>query len=89
MLIHKNDSKQRFETALGKEFAYIDFRIFEGNIVLIHTFVPLEGRGLKISEQLAEFVFDYLKSHQLKMKVYCPYLLAYLEKNPKHKELLV
>lgn len=43
--IRNNTEKLRFETRLGKELAIIDYRWNNGDMVLMHTFVPPEGPG--------------------------------------------
>ena len=85
LVITNNEKKPRFETKLGDEFAYIDYRWHKGDIVFMHTFVPQAGQGKGIAGKLAKFALEYVKEKNLKMKLYCPYMTTYVEKNPEYK----
>ena len=43
--IINNTKLSRFETEINGEFAYVDYRFYEDDIVLLHTFVPGMARG--------------------------------------------
>lgn len=57
-------------------------------MVYVHTGVPpeLEGRG--IAGQLAKFALDDARARGLRVVARCPYVAAYIERNPEYAELL-
>ncbi|RYY86947.1 MAG: N-acetyltransferase [Chitinophagaceae bacterium] len=89
MDIHNNTTNLRFETGVEGEEAYLEYRLHDGKIMLMHTWVPapLEGRG--IAGALATFAFDHAKAEGLPVVVYCPYVKAWLERHPERKEQVV
>jgi predicted GNAT family acetyltransferase len=84
-----NEEKQRFEIALDEEFAFIEYRWHDGNIVLMHTEVPESMRGKGIAQQLAKQAFEYVRDNNLQAVVYCPFLLSYLKKHPEYSDVVV
>ena len=49
---------------------------------LQHTFVPESMRGQGIAKKLAQYAFEFVSEHDLKMKLSCSYLEKYLKENP-------
>jgi predicted GNAT family acetyltransferase len=74
-----NEKLLRFETPVGGDFAYVDYRWYEGDIALMHTFVPLAGRGKGIAMKLAKHALDYAKEKKLQIMVYCPVVAQYIK----------
>lgn len=80
-----NDSgqKKKFELHIEDEIAFIEYIQTRNNIIyLTHTEVPrtLEGNGLG-----AIIVFktlEYIKENGYKMAPLCPFIAAYLKRNP-------
>lgn len=86
--IVNNTEKLRFEAKLGEEFAIIEYRWYKGDIVFMHTFVPEAGQGKGIAGKMAKFAMDYVRDNNLKMKLYCPYMISYVERKPEYKVLI-
>jgi predicted GNAT family acetyltransferase len=88
IIITNNEKEQQFQVKMEGEMAYLEYRFYKGNIALMHTEVPdkLGGRG--IASTLAEYAFSYARDHKLSVKVYCPFVAAYLKKHPEHLALL-
>ena len=86
--ITNNTKLSRFETEVNGEFAYVDYRFYKGDIVLMHTFVPEGGRGKGISSALAKFELEYVKDQKLKMMVYCPVIAKYIKLHPEYEPLI-
>lgn len=87
--IFNNEQRQHFETKLGDEYAFIEYRWRKGALVLMHTLVPEGHEGKGIAGALAKFVLDYARSKKLQLIVYCPYVRAYMKKHPEYNDLLV
>jgi predicted GNAT family acetyltransferase len=86
--IINNEQHQQFQLPVDGETAFMEYRFHDGAIVLMHTEVPerLGGRG--IATALAAFAFDYAKQHQLKVRVYCPFVKTYLTRHPELSSLV-
>jgi len=78
-----NRERQEYEVSADGETAWLEYRIHEGMLVLMHTEVPgkLAGRG--IGTALAAYAFKDAKERGLPVKVYCPFVLAYLKRHPE------
>ncbi len=85
--VKNNPDLNRFELTAEGKVAVVEYELEEGEIALLHTEVPpqLEGRG--IGSELAKYVLDYAKQHDLKVKPYCPFIRSYIERHPEYKEL--
>ena len=87
--ITNNEKEQQFEIRLEGEKGVLQYRLHDGQIVLMHTEVPdaLGGRG--IASALAEYAFGYARTHHLPVKVYCPFVLAWLKRHPEQMDIVV
>ena len=86
--ITNNTKLSRFETEIGGEFAYVDYRFYKDDIALMHTFVPEIARGKNISSVLAKFALEYVKEQNLKLMVYCPVIAKYIKLHPEYEPLI-
>jgi uncharacterized protein len=83
-IIVDNKDRQRFEVLIEGEYAYIDYRWHENELVLMHTFVPEALRGRGIADKLARHVLEDVKTKNLRSKIYCPFLRTYLQRHPEY-----
>lgn len=86
--IVNNEKRSRFESEIDGQIAHVDYRFDKGDIILLHTFVPESLRGKGIASDLAKFVLEYVKEHQLKAVVYCPAIAKYLKQHPEYEVLV-
>jgi predicted GNAT family acetyltransferase len=84
-----NQQQQQLQLSIEGELAFLEYRLKDGVIYLMHTEVPerLGGRG--IGTALAAAAFDYAKAHNLKIKVYCPFVKKYLDRHPGLGHLVI
>src|ERR1700743_1549555 len=87
--IINNEQRKEFQVELDGEMAWLEYRLNEGNIVLMHTEVPEKLGGRGIGSALAEFAFAYARTHHLPVKVYCPFVAAYVKRHPDHRDIVV
>ncbi|MCY1382812.1 GCN5-related N-acetyl-transferase [compost metagenome] len=52
----------------------------------MHTIVPPELEGKGIASTLAKYVLEYAKDNTLKVKPYCPFINAYIDRHPEYQE---
>ncbi|HEY0273900.1 MAG TPA: GNAT family N-acetyltransferase [Chitinophaga sp.] len=75
----------RFEVAEEGAVAHLEYRLYKGDIALMHTEVPavLEGKG--VASALVRYAFAYAAEHRLPVMVYCPYVAAFVQRHPEYQ----
>jgi predicted GNAT family acetyltransferase len=88
LTIINNEQNGQFQTIVDNELCFLEYRFSNGLVILMHTEVPdrLSGRG--IGSALAAYAFGYARQHHLGVKVYCPFVLAWLGRHPEQKDLV-
>jgi hypothetical protein len=87
--IINNTEQQQFQALINGELASLEYRLSDGRIVLMHTEVPEQLGGHGIGSALAEFAFKYARANHLPVKVYCPFVQAWLKRHPEYDDLVV
>lgn len=83
-VIH-NEKDKRFEIHVDGKIAFEQYKLFDGGIAYMHTEVTLELEGRGIASFLAKYVLDYAEEKHLKVKPFCPYIKAYIDKHPQYQ----
>lgn len=83
--ITNNIEAKRFELHKDGQIALVQYQLFDGGISFLHTEVPPELGGQGIAAKLAKHVLDYAAENHLKVKPYCPYINAYIDKHPEYQ----
>ena len=84
-----NKKQSRFEIALPDgEYATLDYRWLKGDIVLMHTLVPVTARGKGLGSILAKYALDYTREQNLKTLVYCAFVAKYIKDHPEYSDLV-
>ena len=78
-----NRERQEYEITADGETAFLEYRFQEGVLVLMHTEVPEKLAGRGIGTSLAAYAFRDAKEQAVPVKVYCPFVLAYLKRHPE------
>jgi predicted GNAT family acetyltransferase len=79
----------RFAADVGGKTAYLTYRELHGRILdLDHTFVPREHRGGGLASQLTVRALDYARERGYRVMPSCPFVAAYIERHPEHRDLL-
>lgn len=81
-IIHQPGQKL-FKTEVEERTAFVQYRLIDGSLDIIHTQVPipLEGRG--IAGALVKAAYDYALENGLKLKATCTYAVKWLERHPE------
>jgi len=84
-----NQQRQQLQLTIEGELAFLEYRVKDDIIYLMHTEVPerLGGRG--IGTALASAAFDHAAAHNMKIKVYCPFVQKYLDRHPELAHLVI
>jgi uncharacterized protein len=87
--IYNNEQRQQFQTEVDGQLASLEYRLHEGTIVLMHTEVPPAIGGRGIGSALAEYALNYARAHHLPVKIYCPFVAAYVRRHPEQQDIIV
>ena len=87
--IFNNTERQQFQVIADDDLASLEYRLSEGKIVLMHTEVPEKLAGHGIGCALAEYALNYARTNHMPVKVYCPFVQAYLKRHPEYDDLVV
>lgn len=76
--------KKRFETILNGVTAFVQYRLTDGKLDILHTIVPqpIEGRG--IAAALVKSAYDYALEKNLIPLATCSYAIAWLKRHPEY-----
>ena len=89
MEIIKENNKVYIKNENNEEIAYITFpQIEEGLVLINHTYVSEELRGMKIAEQLMESAYEVIRSNDQKAIPQCSYAKHWFEKHPLKQDIL-
>lgn len=86
--VHRNEAAHRFEAALGKTIAKIDYAQSNGRLNLLHTEVPAEDQGQGIGSELAKAALEYALAEQLQVVPTCPFITTYIKDHPEYLEMV-
>jgi predicted GNAT family acetyltransferase len=86
--IVNNRSQHRYELAVDGYIAATYYAIADGVITFIHTEVPPELGGKGIASKLIRGALDQVRADGLKVIAQCPFVKAFIEKNPAYQDLL-
>ena len=87
MQITDNPAHHRFEVSLDGRTAFASYRR-DGNVLLVyHTEVPREFEGRGIGSALVKGVLDIAREQGLKVKPFCSFVAAYMQRHPETADL--
>ena len=87
--IINNEQRQQFQLEVEGELASLEYRLYEGMIMLMHTEVPAALGGRGIGSALAEYALNYARANHLPVKVYCPFVATYVKRHPEYHDIIV
>ena len=78
----------RFVLQVEGDTAFISYRELSGHTLdLNHTFVPVPVRGSGIASQLTAHALRYARDRGYKVLPSCPFVAAYIARNPEYQNL--
>jgi uncharacterized protein len=86
--IVNNSEKHRYELAVEGHIAATYYKIVDRVITFIHTEVPPELGGKGIGSKLIRGALDQVRADGLKVIAECPFVKAFIDKNPDYQDLL-
>ena len=85
--LKNNEAIHNFELFVNGQRAFIDYKIKDNKIYLVHTEVPAALQGMGAAEAMVEKAFRYIEQHQLKMVPVCSYIQSFLKHHPEWNRL--
>lgn len=81
-VVNHHPEKYRFEVVENGLTAFVQYRLRDGALDIIHTIVPkpMEGRG--VAAALVETAYKYAKEQGLRPLATCSYAVAWLNRHP-------
>ena len=83
-----NEAIHHFELMIDGQLAFIDYKLKEHKIYLIHTEVPEALKGTGTAEAIVTKAFHFIEEHQQKLVPLCSYIQVYLKRHPEWNRLL-
>jgi uncharacterized protein len=79
----------RYEARMGDALAgFLDYRLEEGRVVLVHTEVDDELEGHGIGSRLIEVALDAAADARLLVVPECPFVRTYVARHPERLDLV-
>jgi len=85
--IMHNEAEDRFEVVINGYLSKLDYILEKDTMVMTHVGVHPELRGRGVAGRLTQFALEYAKTRSLRVVPMCPYVGAYLRRNPQYLEL--
>ena len=87
--ISKDEAAGRYEIRLdGRRVGLADFYRRGNTVVIPHTETSPEYGGRGLASQLVRYCLDDIRAQQLRVEPACPFVAAYIRKNPEYADLL-
>ena len=83
-----NKAQQRYELTVEGHVAATYYTLSDGVITFVHTDVPPELGGKGVGSALVKGALDSVRADGLKVIAECPFVKAFIEKNPDYQDLL-
>jgi uncharacterized protein len=88
-VVADNPATSRYEVRVGGELAgFVEYRLRDPVISLIHTEVDPRFQGAGLAGRLARFSLDDARNRQLAVLPFCPYVLSWIKKHPEYTDLV-
>lgn len=86
--VRDNPAQNRFEMDLGDSMAIAAYRLSPGVVTIYHTEVPPQHGGQGLGTALVRGVLDIIRARNEKVQPRCPFVTAFIRKNPEYQDLM-
>ena len=83
-----NEDSNRFELEVDGTTAFIDYKLRDDVMSLIHTEVPKELERKGVGSKIVHMALTYIKEHNYKVAPLCSFVASYVVKHPEWKSIL-
>ncbi len=81
--IDNNALASRFELAVDRGLAVLDYRIAGDTVFLLYVEVPLAEQGRGIAGKLSHAALEFARDNGLKVVPVCPFIATYMLRHPE------
>ena len=84
-----NPERKRYEVYVGTELAgFTDYHVQPGLVTLLHTEIEPAFEGQGVGSRFVAGVLDDVRSRGVRVLPICPFVRAFLRKNPEYDDLV-
>lgn len=88
--IRHDPERRRFTLDVNGALAYLTYREVDGQTLdFDHTYVPPALRGGGVASRLTEHGLRYARGRGAQVIPSCPFVAAYIDRHPEHRDLAV
>jgi hypothetical protein len=88
LTVRHDEEAGRFETDLECGTAYVAYRLGDGALDLVSTWVPTQHRELGIGARVVTAALEYAREHGLEVIPTCPFVPRVLADHPEYEGLV-
>jgi predicted GNAT family acetyltransferase len=86
--VRDNVALGRFELDLDGGLGFVSYRRAAGVVTLLHAEVPAALNGRGYGSRLVRGTLDLLRAEGARVVPLCPFIVAFMDRNPEYRELL-
>nr|WP_067063511.1 GNAT family N-acetyltransferase [Mucilaginibacter sp. L294] len=83
-----NEAIHNFELVVDGHRSFIDYRLKDDKVYLVHTEVPAELEGRGVAAAIVEKALTYIEQKGLKLVPLCAYIQFFLKRHPEWNRLV-
>lgn len=87
-MVRNNATQHRFELMVEDHLAAAYYERTADIVTFVHTEVPAELAGKGVGSTLVRGALDQVRAEGLKVVAQCPFVKAWIGKNPNYADLL-
>lgn len=86
--VRDNGALGRFELDLDGGLGFVSYRRAAGVVTLLHAEVPAALNGRGYGSRLVRGTLDLLRAEGARVVPVCPFIVAFIDRNPAYRDLL-
>jgi predicted GNAT family acetyltransferase len=86
--VQDNTAAHRFELAVERGTAFVDYRRRDGVVTMLHAEVPASLSGRGVGSKLVRGALDIVRANGETVVPRCSFVAWFIEQNPAYQDLL-
>ena len=83
-----DDKANRLELAIEGAMAFIEYKLHDKRLFLVHTEVPAEHEGKGVGGAIVKKALQYAKDNDYKIIPICPFVQSYLKRHEEWSDIV-